>query len=449
MRHYQFSEFSGLNAIQKGITGSIYSTNESFILKEFNMTRNHTRSFWKEILFLNKLKNEPNIVKLHGICFHEDKQYLVLEQLDYDMYSVIEKGVTNHIRLKAETLKDVTRNILVILKMVHSYGILHGDIKNENIMISKDGDMKLIDFGLADFYGISPNVKFLTTQTGTSTTVAPDISVAKQYISSNKKSYKSDIYSTAVALVQVVALNTNRVYTIFNGINYSIKSGTNGININSIIRRYANEDFFDLMVCMLKTNSHDRYSEYQALSSSYFLEAKTELKTELKKEVKKEDTNSDEYYDLQKDYIDDIHNRYVDEVIEFSYPINKSIIKELHNSTGESKEALINVIIYARRNGQYNDCVLFMYNCIFDVDEDTIDNDAINTENFKSIVNYDFHPVWTHVAYAYYKGLINKDQINYVYNKIIEELVITDQHYISIWGITMNIIEQMQFSQDH
>ena len=108
------------------------------------------------------------------------------------------------------------------------------------------------------------------------------------------------------------------------------------------------------------------------------------------------------------------------------------------HKTQPYKEAIINAIIYARRSGYYNDTVLFMYNSIFDTTGDThCSHDDLDIE---SIVNFDYYPVWSHIAYAYYKGHIQKDQMITIYDKVIVELICTHERYISIWGIITNLL---------
>ena len=52
-------------------------------------------------------------------------------------------------RFPEETVKFISAQIVLALGYLHSNGITHRDLKPENIMLSKDGHLKLIDFGTA------------------------------------------------------------------------------------------------------------------------------------------------------------------------------------------------------------------------------------------------------------------------------------------------------------
>lgn len=107
--------------------------------------------------FLRRFRNEskavavlshPNIVKVYDVGFYDRIQFIVMEYID---------GITLNEYMEQEgplNWKDAVHFILQILRALqhaHSKGIVHRDIKPQNIMMLKDGTIKVMDFGIAKF----------------------------------------------------------------------------------------------------------------------------------------------------------------------------------------------------------------------------------------------------------------------------------------------------------
>mmetsp|Transcript_8962 Transcript_8962/g.14884 ORF Transcript_8962/g.14884 Transcript_8962/m.14884 type:complete len:393 (-) Transcript_8962:263-1441(-) len=100
----------------------------------------------REISFLKAL-NHPNIVRLYDVVFGERRISMVLEYLDYDLKQFMEarKGMP----LDVECVQCFYHQLLSGLEYCHANRIIHRDLKPQNILVSKRGDVKLADFGLA------------------------------------------------------------------------------------------------------------------------------------------------------------------------------------------------------------------------------------------------------------------------------------------------------------
>jgi cyclin-dependent kinase len=125
----------------------------------------------REISLLKEM-NDPNIVRLLNIV-HADghKLYLVFEFLDLDLKKYMEAlPVSDGGRGKAlpegSTLdmarlglgKDMVKKFMAQLvegiRYCHSHRVLHRDLKPQNLLIDRDGNLKLADFGLARAFGV-------------------------------------------------------------------------------------------------------------------------------------------------------------------------------------------------------------------------------------------------------------------------------------------------------
>ncbi|KAM0723806.1 hypothetical protein Q7P37_000796 [Cladosporium fusiforme] len=126
----------------------------------------------REISLLKEM-NDPNIVRLFNIV-HADghKLYLVFEYLDLDLKKYMEalpvsqggrgkplpegtmNGRQGHMGLGPDMVKKFTLQLLEGTRYCHAHRILHRDLKPQNLLIDKEGNLKLADFGLARAFGV-------------------------------------------------------------------------------------------------------------------------------------------------------------------------------------------------------------------------------------------------------------------------------------------------------
>ena len=78
--------------------------------------------------------------------------YLIFEYMDYDLKNFIESYENNEV-IPISLIKEILKQILNGLAYIHLEGILHRDLKPQNLLIEKSGIIKLADFGLARAFG--------------------------------------------------------------------------------------------------------------------------------------------------------------------------------------------------------------------------------------------------------------------------------------------------------
>ena len=153
--------------------------------------------------FLRRFRNEskaiallshPNIVKIYDVGFTNKVQFIVMEYVDGITLSdyIEQQGV-----LKWRDAVHFTVQTLKALQHAHDRGIVHRDIKSSNIMLLRDGTIKVMDFGIARFN--RENNKTVSEKTiGSVHYISPE--QARGDITDER----SDIYSVGVALYEML-----------------------------------------------------------------------------------------------------------------------------------------------------------------------------------------------------------------------------------------------------
>lgn len=99
----------------------------------------------REISVLRQLKH-PNIVELSDVVQSDGRLYLVFEFVDKDLKKYFE---ATEGRLSPQLIKSYMSQLLRGLLYCHVRGVMHRDLKPQNILVSRDGTLKIADFGLA------------------------------------------------------------------------------------------------------------------------------------------------------------------------------------------------------------------------------------------------------------------------------------------------------------
>lgn len=142
---------------------------------------------------LGKILYHPFICRLFEVITMSNHYYMLFEyvsggqMLDY---------IVSHGSLKERHARKFVRGIASALDYLHRNNVVHRDLKIENIMISNTGDIKIIDFGLSNFYS---NDALLKTYCGSLYFAAPELLSAHPYIGP-----EVDVWSFGVVLYVLV-----------------------------------------------------------------------------------------------------------------------------------------------------------------------------------------------------------------------------------------------------
>ena len=160
------------------------------------LTRNEqiVERFHNEAVMMVKLKH-PNIRQVYGYGYLNNRHCIVMEYLEGDDLSdMMKKGR----RFTDAELRKWWNQIVSALNYTHAQGIVHRDIKPSNIFLDEDGNIKLLDFGIAKMMENSS-----LTQTGSLMGTLMYMS-PEQVKDAKNIDYRTDIYSLAVSFVHLL-----------------------------------------------------------------------------------------------------------------------------------------------------------------------------------------------------------------------------------------------------
>jgi len=120
------------------------------------------RRFAQEAIAASAL-NHPNILTVYDVGTDGDTQYLVSELID----GASLRAEMNRERMPLKRIVEVAHQVAEGLAAAHEAGIVHRDLKPENIMVTTDGRVKIVDFGLAK--AADTELSLLGTYTATKT----------------------------------------------------------------------------------------------------------------------------------------------------------------------------------------------------------------------------------------------------------------------------------------
>ena len=153
--------------------------------------------------FLRRFKNEskaiamlshPNIVNVYDVSFGDLIQYIVMEYIEgITLKEFIEKEVS----LRWKDAVHFTIQILKGLQHAHDNGIVHRDVKPQNIMVLEDGTIKVTDFGIARFARSDQ-------RTITDKAIGSVHYISPEQARGEKTDEKADIYSVGVMLYEML-----------------------------------------------------------------------------------------------------------------------------------------------------------------------------------------------------------------------------------------------------
>jgi len=143
--------------------------------------------------------DHPNIVKAYDAREIDDMPVLVMEYVEGMDLGELARRVG---RLPLTDACELARQAALALEHVHEHGLVHRDVKPSNLMLTRQGELKLLDVGLARFYLQSPGGE--VTDTGQAMGTA-DYMAPEQVSSSREVDIRADVYSLGCTLTKLLS----------------------------------------------------------------------------------------------------------------------------------------------------------------------------------------------------------------------------------------------------
>jgi len=207
-----------------------------------------------------KMSQHPNIVGLIDLFENSDYYYIVIEYMKgKDLFDYIQ---IRHFKLGEQRVKEIAYQIGIAIKYLHGYGIVHRDLKLENVMMSDNTEAsvpKLVDFGLAKMIG--PNEK-ADEPFGTLGYVAPEVLKKEPY------SFSCDVWSFGCI---IYALISGSLPFDHESQKETIRMTLeNKLEFDLPVWKETSEQCKDILRSMLEKNSGHRITLDNALNHKWF-----------------------------------------------------------------------------------------------------------------------------------------------------------------------------------
>lgn len=194
---YEIKEIIGVGGM--AVVYKAYDNQENRIVavkilkEEFISNEEFVRRFKNESKAIAMLSH-PNIVKVYDVSFGDLIQYIVMEYIDG---ITLKEYIEREGSLRWKDAVHFTIQILKGLQHAHDKGIVHRDVKPQNIMVLPDGTIKVTDFGIARFARSEQ-------RTITDKAIGSVHYISPEQARGERTDEKTDIYSVGVILYEML-----------------------------------------------------------------------------------------------------------------------------------------------------------------------------------------------------------------------------------------------------
>ena len=338
--------------------GIFKPTNEKYAIKIINkklMKIKMKKSKFKEIDITKKF-NHINVIYVYKVIDTPENYYIVME---YCKNGELFEYISKKERLDEDEASAFFYQIINGVEYIHSKGIAHRDLKLENLLLTEDNIIKIIDFGLShEFNGKD----LLKTKCGSPSYASPELIAQPFY-----DGFKSDIWCCGIILYAMLC-----GYLPFDG--DEDKDGKdvlfkNIIEGNLEFPKFISELAKDLIIRLLNVDAKERISIPEIKKHPFYLKGKKECK--ISSVEKKKEENSNQNNLKENIAIDAINNS---KFIKDNINDNKYVKKNSHKFHNLSPNYNKNINIITNDHGLYREQINYRNNQILNTEGNTFIN---------------------------------------------------------------------------
>src|SRR5579859_223554 len=161
------------------------------------------RRFQQEAQAIASL-NHPNILAIHDFGEHEGAPFIITELLEGETLRARLRTSPLSVRKATETAEQIAHG----LAAAHDKGVVHRDLKPENIFVTRDGRVKILDFGLAKmtvFEPVAPDAATLASQTEPGMVMGTVAYMSPEQVRGKSVDHRSDLFSFGAILYELLS----------------------------------------------------------------------------------------------------------------------------------------------------------------------------------------------------------------------------------------------------